>query len=127
MVHFIRGELQWRVQDGFSILLSEEDAVQMLGENLNLSRIPTVPQDHFFMRLILNLLVQPNKETPSINDAIDMEIPLESMQFERSLPRIFQAIWEADTEEGPVQVSKLNVTDAYHCGTLHPSQVGAFA
>ena len=43
------------------------------------------------------------------------------MQFERSFPRILQAIWEADLEEGPVLVSKLDVTDAYHRGNLTPS------
>ena len=49
------------------------------------------------------------------------------MQFGRAFPRILQAIWEADPKEGPVQVSKLDVTDAYHRGTLMPFQVGAFA
>ena len=49
------------------------------------------------------------------------------MQFGRAFPRILQAIWEADPGEGLVQVSKLDVTDAYHCGTLNPSQVGAFS
>ena len=39
---------------------------------------------------------------------------------------MFQAIWEADTSEGPVWVSKIDVTDAYHPGTLRMSQVGAF-
>ena len=30
-------------------------------------------------------------------------------------------------EEGPVQVSKIDVKDVYHRSTLTPSQVGAFA
>ena len=49
------------------------------------------------------------------------------MQFGRAFPRILQAIWEADLAEGLVRVSNLDVTDAYHRGTLKPSQVGAFA
>ena len=49
------------------------------------------------------------------------------MQFVIAFPGILQAIWEADLEEGPVQVAKLDVMDMYHCGTLNPSQVGAFA
>ena len=49
------------------------------------------------------------------------------MQFGKAFPHILQAIWEADPAEGPVRVSKLDVTDAYHCGTFKPSQVGAFA
>ena len=38
-----------------------------------------------------------------------------------------QAIWEADPEEVLVQVSKPDVTDAYHCSTLYPYQVGVYA
>ena len=49
------------------------------------------------------------------------------MQFGIAFLHILQAIWEADSKEGPVRVSKLGVTDAYHCSTLKPSQVGAFA
>ena len=49
------------------------------------------------------------------------------MQFGQAFPRILQAIWEANLEEGPVRVSKLHVTDTYHRDTLKPSQVGAFA
>ena len=41
--------------------------------------------------------------------------------------RILQEIWEADPVHRPVWVSKLDVTDAYHRGTLHPDQVEAFA
>ena len=48
------------------------------------------------------------------------------MQFGRSLPRILQEIWETCLEEGLVLVSKLNMIDAYHQGTLQLSQMGAF-
>ena len=40
------------------------------------------------------------------------------MQFGRDFPHIIHAIWEADPEEGPVRVSKINMTDVYHRGTL---------
>ena len=33
---------------------------------------------------------------------------------------------EADPAKGPVRVSKIDITDAYHRGTLWPPQVGAF-
>ena len=58
---------------------------------------------------------------------MDREIAPESMQFGRSPPRILQAIWEAEPEEGPARVSKLDVTDEYHHDTLKLSQVGMFA
>ena len=55
------------------------------------------------------------------------ESAIESMQFWRAFPRILQAIWEADLVQGPVRVSKLDVTDSYHRSTLRPAHVGAFA
>ena len=48
------------------------------------------------------------------------------IKFDSNSPRILQAIWEADPVQGIVRVSKLDVTDAYHRGTLRMSQVGAF-
>ena len=36
-------------------------------------------------------------------------------------------VWERDPIQGPVRVSKLDVTDAYHRGTVKPAQVGTFA
>ena len=127
MVSFIRGELLRQVQDGFIILLSAEDAVLLFGENLKLSRIAAVPQAQRRPNLTLDFLAQPNKDNPSFNGTTDREIAPESMQFERAFARILQVIWGADPEKGPVRVSKFDVTDAYHCGTLNPSQVGAFA
>ena len=127
MVSFIQGELQQRVQDGFSILLSTENDVLLFGDKLKLSRIAAVPQAQRRLRLILNLLAPLDNENPSVNNTTDREIAPESMQLWRAFPCILQASWEADPEEGPVRVSKLHVTDAYHCGTLKPPQAGAFA
>ena len=74
MVSFIQGELRRWIQDGFSILLSVEDAVRLFGEQLKLSRITAVPQAQSRPRLILNLSAPPDKETPSVNDTTDREI-----------------------------------------------------
>ena len=41
-------------------------------------------------------------------------------------PRILQAFWEADLVQGLVRVSNLDITDAYHRGTVKMSQVRAF-
>ena len=49
------------------------------------------------------------------------------MQFWHALPRIIQVLWEAYLFEGPVRVPKLGVTNVYHCDTLRPPQVSAFA
>ena len=81
-----------RIQDGFSILLSAEDAVQLFGKQLKLSHIAAVPQAQRRAHLILNLSAAPDKETPSVNDTTDREIAPESMQFGRAFPCILQAI-----------------------------------
>ena len=104
MVRFIRRELWRRIQDGFSILLSAEDAVQLFKDKLKISFIAAVPQAQHQPCLILNLSAPPDKETPSVNDTTDREIAPESIQFGRAFQRILQAIWEADPEEGSVQV-----------------------
>ena len=49
------------------------------------------------------------------------------LHFCRASPRILQAVWEVEPVQGPVRVSKMDVTDAYHHGTVKPVQVIAFA
>ena len=63
----------------------------------------------------------------SVNETTDREAAPELLQFGKTSPRILQEVWEADPIQGPVRVSKLEVTDTYHCGTVKPAQVGAFA
>ena len=65
--------------------------------------------------------------TPSVNGTTDREVAPDSLRFGRYLPRILQQIWEADLVQVPFQVSKLDVTDVYHRGTLRPCQVGTYA
>ena len=99
----------------------------MFGNQLKLSYIAAIPQTHRRPRLVLNLLAQSDKETPSFNETTDREIAPEPMQFERAFPPILQEIWETDMTEGPARVSKIDGTNAYHCDTLQTSHVGAFA
>ena len=49
------------------------------------------------------------------------------LHFGRAFPCILQAVWEADSDQAPVWMSKLDVTDVYHHGTVTLLQVGAFA
>ena len=99
----------------------------MFRERLKLSRIAAVPQAHHRPRLILNLSAHPGSDTLSVNETTDREAAPESLQFGRAFPHILQAVWEADPVQGPVRVSKLDVTDAYHRGTVKLAQVSAFA
>ena len=96
------------------------------GEKLKLSSIAAVPQEHLRPRLILNLLARPDSNMPIVNKTTDRESAQESLQFGCPPPRILQAVWEVDLAQGPVRVSKLDVIDAYHHGTVKPAQVGAF-
>ena len=101
--------------------------MRLFGKRLELSRIAAVPQAHCRPRLILNLLVKSDSYTPSVNETTDMEAALELLQFGRAFPHILQAVWGADPVQGPVRVSKLDVMDAYHHGTVKPAQVGTSA
>ena len=85
-----------------------------------------MPHAHCCPRLILNLSAQPDSDTPSVNETTNRESAPELLQFGRTFPRILQAVWEADPVQGPVRVSKLDVTDAYHRGTVNLAQVYAF-
>ena len=114
------------MQEGFSILHLAADLIRLFGENLKHSCIAAVPQSHYWPRLILGLLAQPGSDTPSINETTDREAAQDSMQFGRAFLYTLQAIWEADPVQGPVWVSKLDVTYAYHRGIVTLSQVGAF-
>ena len=118
MLRFIRGEMQQRVQDVFSILLPVVGEVRIFGERLNISRIMELPQAHIQPRLILNLLSQTDKHMPSVNNTMNREIALESLQFGLALPCILQDIWESDPADSPFRILKPDVMDDYHRGTL---------
>ena len=124
MTAFIHGDMRQCVQYVFSILFPAADTVRLFGDNMKLSRIPEVTQEHCRLCLIINLVFQPDEGMPSVNDTTEREVSPESMQFERAFPRILQAIWEADPDKGSVQVSNMDMKDAYHHGMLRPSQVG---
>ena len=60
MTSFLYGEMQQHVRDGFSILLPATYVVQVFGDKLKLSHIAAYPQAHQHLRLILNLLEDPD-------------------------------------------------------------------
>ena len=84
-------------------------------------------QAHLCPRLILNWSEQLDSDTPSVNETTDREAAQELMQFGWALPCILQAVWEAEPVQVLVRVSKLDVIDAYHRGTVNLVQVVAFA
>ena len=116
--------MQWRIQNGFSILLPVAGAIWMFGAKLNISYIATVPQAHRQPRLILNKLAKLDEGTPSVIDTKYREVAPESMQFGKAFHCIIQEIWEADPVQVPIRVSKLDIKDEYHHKILRLSQVG---
>ena len=68
------------------------NAARLFGDKLKLTCIAAVPQYHRRLRLIINLLAQPDEGTPSANDTMDREVAPESMQFGRAFPHILQSI-----------------------------------
>ena len=103
-----------------------KDTVRLFWENLKLSWIAAVPQEHQRPQIILNFSAQPDNRAPSVNETTVREIAPESMKFVHAFPRILQAIWEVDPVQGLVIVSTLDVTDAYPYGTLRLAQVEYF-
>lgn len=48
-------------------------------------------------------------------------------QFGSCLPRLLQKLWEGDPSDGPVFLSKWDISDAFHRYNLKAGDVGAFA
>ena len=105
-----------RLNGHFNIFLPVADVVRIFGERLNLSCIAAVPQGQPEPCLIFNILEQTDTCIPSVNETTDIEIAPELMQLMNAFPCNLQMIWDADPSKGPVQASKLDVTDVYHHG-----------
>ena len=93
---FIRGEICQHVQDGFRIFLLVAYTIRLFGDKLKLFCIAAVPQEHHRPCLILNLSEKSDEGTPSVNNTMDREVALVSIQFERTFTYILQSIWEAE-------------------------------
>ena len=48
------------------------------------------------------------------------------MQFGAYLPWFLQKIWEADHSEGPLWLSKWDISDAFHRCLLRPADISTF-
>ena len=126
MVGFIRGEMQRRVQDGFSILLPAEDALQVFVEKLKISCITAVTQAYIQQWLILNLSAQTNRVMPSVKNTTEGDLPG------------VNAVWSGIPAHPPGNMGGIssgglspgfkNWRDGcvHHYSTHCPSEVGAF-
>ena len=126
-VHFVREELFERTTRGFSIILTKDDALKYFGDRLRISRLASVDQKNRKPRLICNSTAAPDDLTPSVNASTDSSSNPNAIQFGSCLPRVLQKIWEADPADGPVFLSKWDISDAFHRCNLRPGDVGSFA
>ena len=115
------------LRDGVITPLTAEDAVRVFWDKLNISFIKKAPQEHHRLRLILNLLENPDEGTPNVNGTTDKEVSLELIKFGHTFPYILKEIWELYPSKGPVWVSKLDTADPHYRGMLRLPKVGAFA
>ena len=124
---FCRLDLLERVRRGFSIILALDDALAHFGDRLRISRLASIDQTKRKPRLICDSSAEPDSVTPTVNASTDMSDNHDAIQFSSCLARILQRIWEADPSDGPVFISKWDVSDAFHRCPLRPSHVGAFS
>ena len=124
---FCRQELLERSQRGFSIILSVHNALRFFGTQIRISRLACLDQANRKPRLICNSSEPPDSTTPSVNDTTDTSANPSAMQFGSCLSRLLQKIWEADPLEGPVFLSKWDISDAFHRCPIRPEDVGAFS
>ena len=109
----------------------------LFGWRLRISRLASVPQANRKDRLICESTAPPpsgdyhlppsREYTPAVNVFTDMSMAPQAMQFGPCLPCILQQIWEADPQDGPVYLSKWDISDAFHRCVLLPVDVGAFS
>ena len=83
-------------------------------DKLNVYHIEVFPQEHFHLRLIIDLYVNPKKGANIFKNTTDREVAPESIQFVSDLSRILQEIWEVNLAQGPVRMSNIYVADSYH-------------
>ena len=104
-----------------------KQALQFFGNRLKISRLACLDQANRKPRLICNSSEAPDATTKSVNDTTDTSTNPSAMQFGSCLPRLLQRIWEADPKDGPVFLSKWDISDAFHRCLLRPEDVGTFA
>ena len=85
---FFPKELLERVSRGFSIILSQADALTYFGTRLKISRLASVDQVNRKPRLICNSSSAPDTTTASVNDTTDMSANPHAIQFGGCIARI---------------------------------------
>ena len=122
---FCRQELLERAQRGFSIILLVDVAMLVFGNRIRISRLASVDQANRKPRLICNSSAEPDDVTPAVNTSTKKSTSPDAIQFGACLPRLLQKILEVDPSDGPVWLSKWEISDAFHRCLLRPEAIGA--
>lgn len=91
-----------------------KDALFFFSRSIQISRLVCLDQPNRKPRLICNSSEAPDTITQSVNDSTDTSTNPRAIQFGSCLPRLLQKIWEAKPADGPVLISKWDISDAFH-------------
>ena len=98
----------------------------VFGDLIRISRLTSVDQANINTRLIYNSPAAPDYVTPAVNTSTNKYTAPNSMQFGACLPWFLKKIWEADTSDGLVWISKWYISDAFHQCLLRPADISDF-
>ena len=60
-----------RTQQGFIIVLTEEESIELFSTDTRISHLTSVDQNNYKPRFICNSREEPDDVTPSVNSSID--------------------------------------------------------
>ena len=100
--------------------------ILVFGDRIRISRLASVYQANRNPRLICNSSAAPDDITPAVNASAEKSTAPDAIQFGACLPRFLQKICEADSSDGPVWLSKWDISDAFHRCLLLPGDIGSF-
>ena len=114
-LHFLENDMANMIRNGYWIVLPYHQ-VQHL-PNLLISPMGAVPQREHHPRIIVDYSFS------IVNQEADRGAPSEAMQFGRALNRVLHRIATADLAEGPVYLSKLDLSDCFYRVPLRDSDI----
>ena len=100
--------------------------VRDFGRPLKISYTEAPPQENLRPRFILNLLKKTDELTTCADEKNDRNYMPSYFKFCCYFSCILLKLWELEHVQGPVHLSKLDITNMHHQGTLRLSQVGDF-
>lgn len=124
-------EAHEKVEQGFAKIVAWKDIKDNPPATLKVSPIAMIPHKSRQFRAILDLsfrLKIAGVRCPSVNDATSKMAPQEAMnQLGSVLPRLFDAMAHADSNNGPLLFAKLDIKDGFWRMVVPPQDEWNFA